>query len=298
MNLEFFFLEAFLTHLRAVRRMSHHTLRAYQSDLSSLIGFLHAEGVTSPDAIQASHLRSWMAGLMERGNTPRSIHRKLGAVRSWLDFLIYEQKVLQKNPSEQLLAPKRARHLVEVNDAASLKRLLVAFDQAMPDVQFRMLPVVSLYLTGLRVSELAALSIGDWDRMAGQIRVAGKGGKQRLVPVHPWLAGHWGRLLFLEGRGVSEPLLINDQGRAYHARSLHRLVKDALEAVGARGRLSPHTLRHSFATHMLDEGAELLAIKDLLGHANLSATQIYTRSSLEKLKRLHKLLHPRSGAGS
>ena len=295
MNLEFFFVEAFITHIRAVRRLSAHTQRAYRSDLNSLVIFLFHEGIKHPKEIQVAHLRSWMSGLMESGNTPRSIHRKLAAVRTWLEYLIYERKLMQKNPAEQLLPPKRARNLVEVNDEASLKKLLRYFDEAIPDVQFRIVPVISLYLTGLRVSELAALSISDWDKAAGQIRVLGKGGKERLVPVHPWLAYHWSRLLFLEERGGSEPLLINDRGQAYHVRSLHRLVKAELEAVGARGRLSPHTLRHSFATHMLDQGAELLAIKDLLGHANLSATQVYTRSSLDKLKRLHKLLHPRSG---
>ncbi|MBU6324093.1 MAG: tyrosine-type recombinase/integrase [Bacteroidetes bacterium] len=294
MNLEFFFVEEFITHLRAVRRLSSHTQRAYRSDLLSLLANLQSEGVLHPESIEVAHLRSWMSHLMEGGNSPRSIHRKLAAVRTWLDYLIYERKLINKNPAELLLPPKRARNLIEVNDEASLKQLLHNFDEAIPDVQFRMLPVLSLYLTGLRVSELAALRISDWDRAAGQIRVLGKGGKQRLVPVHPWLAQHWSRLLFLEEREGAAPLLMNDQGKAYHVRSLHRLVKAELGAVRARGRLSPHTLRHSFATHMLDEGAELLAIKDLLGHANLSATQIYTRSSLDKLKRLHKLLHPRS----
>jgi integrase/recombinase XerC len=295
MNLEFFFLDEFITHIRAVRRLSAHTQRAYRSDIYSLLNFLSQESIKHPQAIEVAHLRSWMSGLMELGNTPRSIHRKLAAVRSWLDYLIYERKVMQKNPAEQLLPPKRARNLVEVNDEASLKKLMSFFDEAIPDVQFRILPVISLYLTGLRVSELAALTIADWDKTAAQIRVTGKGGKERLVPVHPWLGLHWSRLLFLEERGGTDPLLINDRGKAYHVRSLHRLVKAELQAVGARGRLSPHTLRHSFATHMLDDGAELLAIKDLLGHANLSATQVYTRSSLDKLKRLHKLLHPRSG---
>jgi site-specific recombinase XerD len=102
----------------------------------------------------------------------------------------------------------------------------------------------------------------------------------------------------LEDRDKLEPLLINQQNRAYHVRSLHRLVQSELSRLGTRGRLSPHTLRHSFATHMLDEGAELLAIKDLLGHANLATTQVYTRNSLEKLKQVHKLLHPRSGNDS
>jgi integrase/recombinase XerC len=298
MNLEFFFVDDFLQFQKSVRRLSEQTIRAYRSDLQSLTRYLVELGVQHPQGLDSTHLRSWMAYLMERGNTPRSIHRKLASVRGWLDFLIYELKLINNNPSDQLLPPKRSKPLVEVNDAQSLKKLLEQFDQAIPDEQFRILPVVSLYLTGLRVSELAMLRIADWDRSAGHIRVSGKGGKQRLVPVHPWLARHWLRLLFLEDRDKLEPLLINQQNRAYHVRSLHRLVQSELSRLGTRGRLSPHTLRHSFATHMLDEGAELLAIKDLLGHANLATTQVYTRNSLEKLKQVHKLLHPRSGNDS
>jgi len=296
MNLEFFFVEDFITYLRSVRRLSAHTLRAYRSDLASLTEFLSVHGITSSEKLETSHLRAWMSTLMEQGNTPRSIHRKLASVRSWLHYLIYEQKILSHNPADVLLPPKRGRHLIEVNDLSSLRQMLTVFEEAIPDVQFRMLPVVTLYLTGLRVSELVQLKISDWDRSAGQLRVTGKGGKQRLVPVHPWLGRHWERLLFLDRREGGDPLLQNDRGRPYHVRSLHRLVKAELEPFGTLGRLSPHTLRHSFATHMLDEGAELLAIKDLLGHSNLSATQIYTRSSLDKLKRMHKLLHPRSNA--
>jgi integrase/recombinase XerC len=298
MNLEFFFVDDFLLFQKSVRRLSEQTIRAYRSDLHSLVNHLQELEVHHPRSIDAAHLRSWMSQLMERGNTPRSIHRKLASVRGWLDFLIYERKEIDRNPSDQLLAPKRSKPLVEVNDAQSLKKLLTHFDEAIPDEQFRILPVVTLYLTGMRVSELVALRIVDWDRSAGCISVSGKGGKQRLVPVHPWLARHWQRLLFLEERDKHATLLINPQNQPYNPRSLHRLVKTELEKFDARGRLSPHTLRHSFATHMLDEGAELLAIKDLLGHANLAATQVYTRNSLEKLKQVHKLLHPRSGSDS
>lgn len=294
MCLEFFLSDAFGRYLRDERRLSLHTVRAYLQDIADFSAFLEKRGIEAASAVDTALVRAWVADSAGRELSARSMHRRLSGLRAWYRWMNQVRGAAIPDPLQALFPPKKGKALVPVNDRASLNLLLDTFDAAVPDIQREWLPVVSLFLTGMRVSELCAFRISDWDRSAGQFRVNGKGGKQRLVPVHPWLAKHLEVLSAWNQRPADSLLWLRPDGTACYPRYMHRLVKSVMTALEARGRLSPHTLRHSFATELLDEGAELLAVKELLGHASLSATEIYTRTSLEKLRQIHKLLHPRS----
>ena len=294
MCLEFFLYEQFERYLRHERRMSAHTVRAYLQDLSDFSAFLERRGISQPDAVETAVVRAWVADSAARELSPRSMHRRLSGLRAWYRWMNQVRGAGLQDPLQALFPPKKGKSLVPVNDPASLAALLESFDEAAPDIQMQWLPVVSLFLTGMRVSELCAFRVSDWDRSSGQFRIKGKGGKERMVPVHPWLSRHLDRLNAWDQRHNDGPLWLRPDGTPCYPRYMHRLVKSVMSELEARGRLSPHTLRHSFATGLLDEGADLLAVKELLGHSSLSATQVYTRTSLEKLRQLHKLLHPRS----
>lgn len=294
MCLEFFLPEEFGRYLRDERRMSLHTVRAYLQDITDFSTFLEKRGIAAANAVDTALVRAWVADSTGRDLSARSMHRRLSGLRAWYRWMNQVRGAAIPDPLQALFPPRKGKTLVPVNDPASLNALLETFDEAPVDVRLQWLPVVSLFLTGMRVSELCACRIADWDRSAGQLRVLGKGGKQRLVPVHPWLSRHLEELSGWNQRPIDSPLWLRPDGTPCYPRYMHRLVKSVMSALEARGRLSPHTLRHSFATGLLDEGADLLAVKELLGHSSLSATQVYTRTSLEKLRQLHKLLHPRS----
>jgi integrase/recombinase XerC len=293
MSLEFFFVSDFSDHLLNERRLSPHTCKAYITDIRAFVEVVQAEGLSQPDQIELAHIRFWVSSMVEAGVSARTVHRKLSALRTWFDYLKEHRKAIAVSPAERITAPKRGRNIVEVNDKAALTRLIMQFQEGNESTQIRLLPVVVLYLTGMRVSELIGLRRNDWESASSQLRITGKGGKQRLVPVHSGLVPYLNKYCTTTDQATAA-LFTDAEGKPYYARQLHRLVKSVMSELGARGRLSPHTLRHSFATHVLDEGAELLAVKEILGHSNLSATQVYTRNSLEKLRKLHKLLHPRS----
>lgn len=294
MCLEFFLSDHFERYLRDERRMSLHTVRAYLHDIENFSDFVESRGVSDAANVDTALVRSWVAESTGRKLSARSMHRRLSGLRAWYRWMNQVRGANIPDPLQALFPPKRGKSLVPVNDRASLNALLEVYDASVADIRLAWLPVVSLFLTGMRVSELCAFRIADWDRSAGQFRVKGKGGKQRLIPVHPWLVKHLEELCGWNRRSADSPLWLRPDGSACYPRYMHRLVKSVMSELEARGRLSPHTLRHSFATEMLNEGADLLAVKDLLGHSNLAATQVYTRTSLEKLRQLHKLLHPRS----
>jgi integrase/recombinase XerC len=294
MCLEFFLSDQFERYLLHERRLSAHTVRAYLQDLADFSALLERRGINEAAVVDTGVVRAWVADSAGRELSPRSMHRRLSGLRAWYRWMNQVRGAGLQDPLQALFPPKKGKTLVPVNDSASLAALLESFDEATADIRLQWLPVVSIFLTGMRVSELCAFRIADWDRSAGQFRILGKGGKQRLVPVHPWLSRHLEALSGWNQRSIDSPLFLRPDGTACYPRYMHRLVKAVMTELEARGRLSPHTLRHSFATGLLDEGADLLAVKELLGHSSLSATQVYTRTSLEKLRQLHKLLHPRS----
>jgi integrase/recombinase XerC len=285
---------AFLEYLSAQRGASPHTLRAYAGDLGEFRAWARAEGMEDLRRADAALVRAYLAWLSRRRLGRASIARRLATLRSWFRFLA-RHGVVERNPARQVRSPKPPRVLPSVLPKDEAKELL---DRPRPtdDGGRRAEALLELlYATGLRVGECCRLDVDDVDRAEGTVRVHGKGGKERIVPVGDVALAAVAR--YLAGRPApGGPLFRNRRGGRLTARSAHRIVRArALEASLER-RVSPHVLRHTFATHMLGEGADLRLIQELLGHSRLSTTQRYTHVSPEQLMRVYDAAHPRAGA--
>jgi integrase/recombinase XerC len=279
----------FLDYIAKTKRMSVHTVSAYSGDLLQFMDFLATQYVVELNDCKAIHVRGFMAMLLENGLTARSVHRKVSSVRGWFKYL-RKQGQLKVDPLSKIILPKMPKVLVKDIPAMDLHNMFARFPWEEVDNGSRdRLMLLLMYTTGMRLSELIGLKVGDVDFYRNSLRVLGKRNKERIIPMHPemvdwlkvYLADHVGDFLFVTER--SKPL---------YPMYVYRLVNHYLKLFSHAAKTSPHVLRHSFATHMLNNGANLLAIKDILGHANLSATQVYTKNSFEKLKQVHAL-HPR-----
>ena len=284
-------LAAFLRHLALEKDASPHTLRSYRSDL---LEFQRVGGGRRLADVDARAVRAFLAHLHARGLDPASIARKLAAVRSWFHFLV-RRGVLARNPAREVRGPRLPRKLVSflpIDEATALVegRALGGAARA------RDLAILELlYASGLRVSELAALDVGDVDLAEQTVRVLGKGRKERIVPFGAKAARALG--VHLAALGAARgPFWRNGRGGRLTARAIHTIVRRSARAAGIAQRVSPHTLRHTFATHLLDAGADLRAIQELLGHSRLSTTQRYTHVSADQLMRVYDAAHPRARA--
>lgn len=282
---------AFLRHLAVEKNASPHTLRSYRADLTDFEAHLATEKL-APDTADVRTVRGWLAALHTRGLDPISVVRKLAAVRSFYRFLV-RRGVVERNPARELHGPRPTRKLVSflpTDEAAALVDAQALGGSArVRDVAILEL----LYATGLRVSELAGLDLDAIDRDACTVRVLGKGRKERIVPYGAPAA----RALdaYLGSRAaVSGPVFTNARGGRLGVRSIRALVGRAAGAAGVTRRVSPHTLRHSFATHLLDRGADLRVIQELLGHSRLSTTQRYTHVGAAQMLKVYAAAHPRS----
>jgi integrase/recombinase XerC len=282
---------AFLRHLAVERNASPHTLRSYRADLTDFEAHLATQKLP-PAAADVRAVRGWLAALHTRGLDPVSVARKLAAVRSFYRFLV-RRGVVARNPARELRGPRPTRKLVSflpVDEAAAMveARALGGASRAR-DVAILEL----LYATGLRVSELAGLDLDAIDREARTVRVLGKGRKERIVPYGAAAA----RALddYLGPRVAGDgPVFTNARGGRLGVRSIRTIVVRAAGAAGVTRRVSPHTLRHTFATHLLDAGADLRVIQELLGHSRLSTTQRYTHVGAAQLMKVYDAAHPRS----
>jgi integrase/recombinase XerC len=283
---------AFLQYLAAERRASPHTLRGYASDLAELQGFLRTAKVASLAAADARTLRAYLAWLHGRGLAKSSIARKLATVRSCFRFLA-RRGLVAANPARQVASPRLPKRLPAFLPKDESKELLDApvEDSAAGRRDRALLEL--LYASGLRVAECCGLDLEDLDRRHGTVRVVGKGGKERMVPVGDAalaaLDAHLGRRGAMGG-----PLFRNPRGGRLSTRSVHRIVGRRAREAGIARRVTPHTLRHTFATHLLGEGADLRLIQELLGHSRLSTTQRYTHVSPEHLMKVYDAAHPRA----
>ncbi len=295
---------AFLDHLRIERNVSPATLRAYAADLGQFAAFCagadpapgEAPPPLEPARVSLRTIRAWLAALSEAGAAPATLGRKLAALRSLFRFLAREG-VAPANPARPVPAPKRARDLPPVLTVDEAARLLET-PGGPPRSPLRDRAILELlYSSGLRVSELAGLSLEDLDAAGGVVRVRGKGRRERIVPVGSKAALAVARYLAEERRGSragEAPLFLNLRGGRLTPRSVHRLLAARARRQGWQRAISPHALRHSFATHLLGAGADLRAIQEMLGHSSLSTTQRYTRMDLEQLARVYEAAHPRS----
>lgn len=289
-------MQDFLRHLREVRQASAHTLRAYEVDLNRLLQSLEENPPSSAVDISPARLRLHLAGMAEAGLAPASLQRHLSSLRSFFGFLEL-RGLIERNPAAALRAPRRGRKLPRYLEEEEVQRLLSApaADDAEEHRDRALLEL--LYSTGCRVSELVALDEDDLDLRRGLARLRGKGRKERLgmvgkpaqEAVRRWLAAKTNRGL---DRG---PLLLNPAGGRLTDRSVRRILRRCLLRAGITRPCSPHTLRHSFATHLLHRGADLRTVQELLGHASLGTTQIYTHVSLAHLRKLYTQAHPLGG---
>ena len=295
--------ERFFNYLQYEKRFSPHTLIAYTKDLGQFTTFIETTyQIAAAGDINHFHIRSWMVDLMEKGNVARSINRKLSCLKTWFRFL-RKQGEVTGNPMLKIVAPKTGKRLpVFVTEGAmSLLFEQVDFGSGLTGLRNRLIMEV-FYCTGMRRSELLGLKVEDVIFSANQLRVFGKGGKERLIPV----GRHLVELLetYIRERKAKFPqsphpqLFLHENGQPMPSDHVYQLVKKYLSAVTTVEQRSPHVLRHTFATHLSNAGADLNAIKELLGHASLAATQIYTHNSIEKLKKVYQQAHPKAKSTS
>ncbi len=290
---------AYLRHIDAVRNLSAHTLRAYRGDLGELVAGLRALGIEHAGAVDLFLLRRYLTTLRDRGLAPRSTARKISAIRAFFAWLAESDRI-PADPAESLRLPKRPRDLPSVLGPAEITALL---DHDPVDGDWRAerdrALLETLYSTGARVSEMQALDLADVDLDDGTVVLKGKGRKERIAglgrPCREALEDYLVAVAGARVRKDRRAVFLNRFGGRLTARSIARLLEKRVAAAGIRGRVTPHTLRHSFATHMLQAGANLREVQELLGHASVASTQVYTHLTLDHLMRVYKKAHPRAG---
>jgi integrase/recombinase XerC len=292
-------LQAFLDYLKFEKRYARHTISSYASDLAFFYEFIGAQYELDRAAdIQASMIRGWLASMKEQGHSAKSINRRISAVKSFYRFL-QRKGIVTNTPTAMLVAPKVSKRLpvyVEVKDLETLFRHVEFPDDRTGRLE--RLIFALFYATGMRLSELTGLKETQVDLSKQQLKILGKGNKERIIPMTSELKKLMEEYI-AEKKSVSadvhvENLLVNDKGKSLHPRYVQGVVKRYLSLVTTIEKKSPHVLRHSFATHLMNNGAELNAVKELLGHSSLAATQIYTHNTIDKLKEIHARAHPKS----
>jgi len=293
------FVDRFLRHAEHERNLSPHTLTAYRKDLAQFLQFLKAGAGFKPGEVTPMKVRQFLAHLRAAACSRATINRRLAAIRSFYRFL-QRQELVQSNPAASLSTPKHQKKLPAFMDTSEVERLLAAPKgdsfQAARDRAI----LETLYSTGCRVGELVGANVEDADLIGEVLKVRGKGRKERLCPLGRFAVQAIRH--YLPRREVFRPqlgfdrraLFLNKSGGRLSARSVRRLLEKYLKQAGLSHKISPHTLRHSFATHLLDRGADLRAVQELLGHASLSTTQIYTHVTTERMKRIYDKAHPRA----
>lgn len=287
----------YLTHLRVERGVSPHTLRAYSGDLARYFEWAERTGV-DPVGLDHRALRRYLAELDRARYSRTTVKRRLSAVRSFFAFLVSEGE-LDSDPASVLTSPKTPARLPKVVQAGELSALLDAppADTVVGKRDRALLEL--LYATGARVSEISSLDLGGLDLAQGQITVMGKGSKERVLPVHRYATGRI-RTYLAEARPAlvrpSSPdaVFLSTRGNRLSADAIRRVFNKSAQVAGTTAGLSPHALRHTFATHLLDQGADLRTVQELLGHIALSTTQIYTHVSMKRLSDVHRSTHPRA----
>ncbi len=288
--------ESFVRHLEVVRGLSPHTVRAYAADLGRYLEWADRTGVDPLDPTRR-RLRAYLAEMELARYSRRTIARRLSAVRALFRYRV-DVGLADTDPTSVLSAPPPKKRLPRVMSDDLVTALLVAPDPSQPTGVRDRVVLELLYASGMRVGELEALDVRDIDFAQGQVRVLGKGAKERLLPLHTHVLGllrsyvHDTRPALASGDS-GEALLLNARGGRLSADSVRRLMKRYLATVGGARSLSPHTVRHTFATHLLRNGADLRSVQELLGHVALSTTQLYTHLSRERLQQAHREAHPR-----
>ena len=299
-------IEKYLRYLKIERNASVHTITSYKNDLTSFNNFCKTQFEIAPSNVDINlvtrlTLRLWLGNLSEEGLAKSSIARKVAALKSFFKYC-FKRGYIEKNPAHLLVIPKKEKTLPKTVTPDDIVRLLESIDISSPQgLQDRAILEI-LYSTGIRVSELVSLNILDVDLRSSQISVIGKGNKQRMIPIgstaHRIIKEFLRERSKLYGKRTDadahRALFLAASGQRIYDRSIRHTVERYLKIHSEVTQKSPHVLRHSFATHMLDNGADIRIIKEFLGHSNLAATQIYTHTSVERLKNVYEQAHPRA----
>ena len=294
-------LDVFFRFIESEKRYSPHTIIAYKSDINQFVSFLESYSLTSVTEVRHTHIRAWIVAQMTDEVAARSVNRRLSCLKTYFK-LLQKRGFIIANPMAKVTNPKTGKRLPSSVPERKMEQLLDQMDWGVdyPSVLARTV-IETIYGTGIRSSEVTGLTIQNVNFAQNQLKVLGKGNKERLVPFGSKLA----EILrgYLETRKMNFPFVENPQfflnakGESINTATVYNLVKKNLSYVTTQEQRSPHVLRHAFATHLSENGADLNAIKELLGHASLAATQIYTHNSVEKLKKVYQQSHPKSGKG-
>jgi len=292
-------LNSFLTYISHEKRYSQHTISSYQTDLGQFETYIQGTFLLSIPEVKHTHIRSYMVDLMESKSSAATINRKISALRSLYKFLLREDKVSQ-NPMLLVKAPKIPKRLPVFIETQKIDNLLDSsefFDDSFSSVRDHLV-IELLFGTGMRLSELLQLKETDVDAYGGTIKVLGKRNKERIIPINKQLINQLNS--YVEAKMVQNfnnnllNLIVTNTGSAAYPKLIYRIVSSYLSLVSTSDKKSPHVLRHSYATSLLNAGADLNAIKELLGHSSLAATQVYTHNSIERLKTIYKQAHPKA----
>jgi len=297
--------DKYIDYLTFEKRYSAHTILAYHTDLDDFTKFMSLQ-YSITDLLQADHnlIRSWLISLIDRKISSRSVNRKLSTLKSFYRYC-QKQDLIKNNPMLKVVAPRTSKQLPVFLTHDNLEALLhrVEFDPAYEGCRDKMI-ITLFYATGIRRTELVQIMTSDLDLDKGTLKVLGKRNKERIVPLGKSVINMLKDYLvsreeFLTNYMHAQPninhsLFVTSRGLPVYPRLVYNIVHKYLSLIASNSKLSPHVLRHTFATHMLDDGADLNAIKELLGHSSLAATQVYTHNTIEKLKTIYKQAHPRA----
>ena len=291
------FLDLFISYLAVEKGLSLNTQEAYSHDLARYLDFLDRQGSRSPDSVKPSDIAAFLGWLKDEAIAPRSRARCLSAIRMFHKFLMIESYT-DNNPASIIEAPRTLHKLPEFLTSQEIEALFAACSGTSGENLRDLAMLELLYATGLRVSELVNLKLREVNLDAGYLMTLGKGNKERLVPIGESACQRVGVYLGavryrLDPGGKNIFLFLSRLGNAMSRQAFWNIIKKRSQLAGIKKNISPHTLRHSFATHLLENGADLRSVQIMLGHADLSSTQIYTHVTRERLKRLHQQIHPR-----
>lgn len=289
----------FLEYLKFQKRYSPHTIVSYKNDLVSFFDYLQAQyGETAASDIKPAFIRSWLAGLKQEGKEGRTIARKISGLKSFFKYEMKQQRI-QVSPMATIVAPKLKKRLPQFVEKEDLSTLLETVE--FPDTwdgRTQHLVISLLYQTGIRRAELMGLKEGQISPAQHSVKVLGKGNKERIIPVSDALMKTLQEYMAdkrkQNGGFDTVHLLVNGKGKRITTGYIYRCVRQYLALVTTIDKKSPHIMRHSFATHLMNNGADLNAVKELLGHSSLAATQVYTHNTIEKLKDIHSKAHPKA----
>ncbi|NTU88360.1 MAG: tyrosine recombinase XerC [Actinobacteria bacterium] len=289
--------EKYLVTLSSERNLSPNSVRAYASDISDFLAWTQRAGI-DPSSLTHREFRRYLAELDGAKYSRRTINRRLSAVRGYYSWLT-EMEEIPNNPTGIVSGPKQPKSLPRLIPKEDMNKILTICDTSTPEGLRDQTILEVLYASGARVGEVASVKVSDIDFSDGQVKVLGKGSKQRIIPLHPFAMKTIQRYLVdarlkLQGKNSGDALFLSTRGNPMSTDAIRKVFKDILQAAGVDSSYSPHDVRHTFATDLLEGGADLRSVQELLGHTSLSTTQIYTHLSVGHLKDVHKGTHPRA----